>query len=148
MNEVTRKWLLSIGGAILLIVVYVIALKVSDYGGLDTVSSRHANLAAARLDGVIERGWVPELLPAGSNDIWETHDLDTNVGGGGFQFPSNDLEAFKKQVRQLAGIEVTELPGNMTRIKYVDRGSRIELFLTPSPQANVLTGFWSMKPDR
>ena len=97
---------------------------------------------------MIERGWVPELLPAGSNDIWETHDLDTNVGGGGFQFPSNDLEAFKKQVRQLAGTVVTELPGNMTRIKYVDRGSRIELFLTPSPQANVLTGFWSMKPDR
>ena len=146
MNEVTRKWLLSIGGAILLIVGYGIAHKVSDYG--DTVYSRHANLAAARLDGVIERGWIPELLPAGSNDIWETHDLDTNVGGGGFQFPSNDLEAFKKQVHQLAGTVVTELPGNMTRIKYVDRGSRIELFLAPSPQANVLTGFWSMKPDR
>ena len=146
MNEVTRKWLLSIGGAILLIVGYGIAHKVSDYG--DTVYSRHANLAAARLDGVIERGWIPELLPAGSNDIWETHDLDTNVGGGGFQFPSNDLEAFKNQVRQLAGTVVTELPGNMTRIKYVDRGSRIELFLAPSPQANVLTGFWSMKPDR
>ena len=144
MNEVTRKWLLSIGGAILLIVVYGIVLKVSDYG--DTVYSRHANLAAARL--TIQHGWIPELLPAGSNDIWETHDLDTNVGGGGFQFPSNDLEGFKKQVRQLAGIEVTELPGNMTRIKYVDRGSRIELFLAPSPQANVLTGFWSMKPDR
>ncbi len=30
MNEVTRKWLLSIGGAILLIVGYGIALKVSD----------------------------------------------------------------------------------------------------------------------
>ncbi len=148
MNEVTRKWLLSIGGAILLIVVYGIALKVSDYGGLDTASSRHANLAAARLDGVIERGWVPELLPTGSNDIWETHDLDTNVGGGGFQFPSNDLEAFKKQVRQLAGTVVTELPGNMTRIKYVDRGSRIELFLAPSPQKNLMTGVWSMKPDR
>ena len=122
MNEVTRKWLLSIGGAILLIVVYGIALKVSDYGGLDTASSRHANLAAARLDGVIERG--------------------------GFQFPNNDLEAFKKQVRQLAGTVVTELPGNMTRIKYVDRGSRIELFLAPSPQKNLMTGVWSMKPDR
>ncbi len=146
MNEVTRKWLLSIGGAILLIVVYGIALKVSDYG--DTVYSRHANLAAARLDGVIERGWVPELLPAGSNDIWETHDLDTNVGGGGFQFPSNDLEAFKNQARQWAGTIVTELPGNMTRIEYSRDRSRIELFLAPSPQANVLTGVWSMKPDR
>jgi len=96
MNEVTRNRLLGIGGVILFIVVYGIALKVSDYGGLDIVSSRHANLAAARLVGVIERGWVPELLPAGSNDIWETHNLDTNIGGGGFQFPSNDLEACKK----------------------------------------------------
>jgi hypothetical protein len=148
MNEVTQKSLLSIGGAILLIVVYGIALKVSDYGGLDTVSSRHANLAAARLDGVIERGWVPELLPAGSNDIWETHDLDTNVGGGGFQFPSNDLEAFKNQARQWAGTIVTELPGNMLRIEYCRDRSRIELFLAPSPQKNLMTGFWSMKPDR
>jgi len=148
MNEVTRNRLLGIGGVILFIVVYGIALKVSDYGGLDIVSSRHANLAAARLDGVIERGWVPELLPAGSNDIWETHNLDTNIGGGGFQFPSNDLEAFKNQARLLAGTEVTELPGNMTRIEYVDRGSRIELFLAPSPQANAMTGVWSMKPVR
>ena len=148
MNEVTRKRLLSIGGVILFIVVYGIALKVSDYVGLDTVSSRHANLAAARLDGVIERGWVPELLPAGSNDIWETHNLDSNIGGGGFQFPSNDLEAFKKQARQFAGAIVTELPGNMVRIEYSRDRSRIELFLAPSPQANAMTGVWSMKPVR
>jgi hypothetical protein len=148
MNEVTRKRLRSWGGVILFIVVYGIALKVSDYGGLDTVSSRHANLAAARLDGVIARGWVPELLPAGSNDIWETHNLDTNIGGGGFQFPSNDLEAFKKQARQFAGAIVAELPGNMVRIEYSQDGSRIELFLAPTPQANVMTGAWSMKPVR
>ena len=148
MNEVTRKRLLSIGGVILFIVVYGIALKVSDYVGLDTVSSRYANLAAARLDGVIERGWVPELLPADSNDIWETHNLDTNIGGGGFQFPSNDLEAFKNQARQFAGAIVTELPGNMVRIEYSRDRSRIELFLAPSPQANAMTGVWSMKPVR
>jgi hypothetical protein len=148
MNEATRKSLLSIVGVILFIGVYGIALKVSDYGGLDTVSSRHANLAAASLDGVIERGWVPELLPAGSNDIWETHNLDTNTGGGGFQFPSNDLVAFKKQARQFAGAIVTELPGNMVRIEYSQDGSRIELFLAPSPQANTMTGVWSMKPVR
>ena len=148
MNEATRKSLLSIGGVILVIVVYSIALKVSDYGGLDTVSSRHANLAAARLDGVIERGWVPELLPAGSNDIWETHNLDTNTGGGGFQFPTNDLEAFKKQARQFAGAIVAEHPGNMVRIEYSQDLSLFELFLAPSPQANVMTGVWSMKPVR
>ena len=148
MNEATRKSLLSIVGVILFIVVYGIALKVIDYVGLDTVSSRHADLAAARLDGVIERGWVPELLPADSNDIWETHNLDTNTGGGGFQFPSNDLVAFKKQARQFAGAIVTELPGNMVRIEYSQDGSRIELFLAPSPQANTMTGVWSMKPVR
>ena len=148
MNEATRKSLLSIVGVILFIGVYGIALKVIDYVGLDTVSSRHADLAAARLDGVIERGWVPELLPADSNDIWETHNLDTNTGGGGFQFPSNDLVAFKKQARQFAGAIVTELPGNMVRIEYSQDGSRIELFLAPSPQANTMTGVWSMKPVR
>jgi hypothetical protein len=144
MNEATRKSLLSIGGVILFIVVYGIALKVSDFA--DTVSTRHANLAAAHL--TIQHGWIPELLPADSNDIWETHNLDSNIGGGGFQFPTNDLEAFKKQARQLAGTEVTELPGNMVRIEYSRDRSRIELFLAPSPQANVMTGVWSMKPVR
>jgi len=146
MNEATRKSLLSIVGVILFIGVYGIALKVSDYVGLDTVSSRHANLAAAHL--TIQHGWIPELLPADSNDIWETHNLDTNTGGGGFQFPSNDLVAFKKQARQFAGAIVTELPGNMVRIEYSQDGSRIELFLAPSPQANTMTGVWSMKPVR
>jgi hypothetical protein len=144
MNEVTRNRLLGIGGVILFIVVYGIALKVSDFA--DTVSTRHANLAAAHL--TIQHGWIPELLPADSNDIWETHNLDSNIGGGGFQFPSNDLEAFKKQARQFAGAIVAEHPGNMVRIEYSRDRSRIELFLAPSPQANVMTGVWSMKPVR
>jgi hypothetical protein len=144
MNEVTRSRLVGIVGVILFIVVYSIALKVSDFA--DTVSTRHANLAAAHL--TIQHGWIPELLPAGSNDIWETHNLDSNIGGGGFQFPSNDLEAFKNQARQFAGAIVAEHPGNMVRIEYSRDRSRIELFLAPSPQANVMTGVWSMKPDR
>lgn len=56
MNEVMRKRLLSIGSAILLIVVYGIALKVSDYGGTAKVFSHHDNLAVARLSSVIECG--------------------------------------------------------------------------------------------
>jgi hypothetical protein len=148
MNEVTRKRLLSMAGVILLVAVYCIALKVSDYAGTAKVSSHHANLTAARLSGVIERGWMPELLPAGSNDIWETHDLDTNVGGGGFRFPPADLEAFKNQARQLAGVVVTELPGNMLRIEYCRDRSRFELYLIPSPKEDHSVGLWSMKPVR
>jgi hypothetical protein len=97
MNEVTRKLLLTFGGALVLFGVSFIAHKVIGAGGPDTKISHHASLADARQAGVIERGWVPELLPAGSNDITEIHDLDRNTGTGTFRFPSADLEAFNNQ---------------------------------------------------
>jgi hypothetical protein len=56
--------------------------------------------------------------------------------------------AFKKQARQFAGAIVAEHPGNMVRIEYSQDLSLFELFLAPSPQANVMTGVWSMKPVR
>ena len=148
MTNATRKILLTIGGSLLLFGVGFVAHKVIGSGGPDTKISHHANLAEARQSGIIERGWVPELLPAGSTDITEIHDLDTNTGTGTFRFPSADLDAFKAQARQLAGAEVNEV-STITHVVYARDRSRFELVLTPDPQkADAMVGVWGMKPMR
>ena len=150
MTDATRRPLLIIAGSILLLVVGVIARKTlgTAVGLPDTQISHHANLAEARQSGIIERGWVPELLPAGSNDITEIHNLDTNTGTGTFRFPSADLDAFKAQARQLAGAEVKEV-STITYVIYSRDLSRFELVLTPDPQkADAMVGVWGMKPIR
>jgi hypothetical protein len=149
MTNATRKILLTIGGSLLLFGVSTfIARKVIGSGGPDTKISHHANLAEARQSGIIERGWVPELLPAGSTDITEIHDLDANTGTGTFRFPSADLDAFKAQARRFAGADVKEA-STITYVVYSRDRSRFELVLTPDPKtAEAMIGVWGMKPVR
>ena len=148
MNEAMRRPLLIIAGSILLLIGAFMARKAIGSLDRETQLSHYANLPAARQSGIIERGWVPEFLPAGSKDISETHDLDTNTGTGTFRFPSADLDAFKAQARQLAGAEVNEV-STLTHVVYARDRSRFELVLTPDPQkADVMIGVWGMKPTR
>ena len=151
MNKAARGGFMSIGGLILLalgvFIIAFIAFKAIGHANPVLKYSHHDNLAAARKAGVIERGWVPEFLPSASAEIFETHDLDTNVGTGSFIFPSADLDAFKGQARQLAGAKVKE-GSTMTYIVYPWERSRVELFLTPSKEEKVMIGVWKMKPIR
>ena len=152
MNKTTRGGFMSIGGLILLALgVFIIAfIAFKAIGSLDPdiQSSHYANLAAASQSGIIERGWVPELLPTGSTDILETHNLDTNTGTGTFRFPSADLVAFKDQARQQASAEVKEV-STVTYVVYSGDRSRFELVLTPDPKtAEAMIGVWGMKPIR
>jgi len=38
----------------------------------------YADAGAARRDGAVERGWIPEWLPKSAREIHELHDIDTN----------------------------------------------------------------------
>jgi hypothetical protein len=148
MTNAMRRPLLIIAGSILLLIGAFIARKAIGSLDRETQLSHYDNLPAARQSGIIERGWVPELLPAGSKDITEIHNLDTNTGTGTFRFPSADLDAFKAQARQLAGAEVKEV-STLTHVVYARDRSRFELVLTPDPQkADVMIGVWGMKPIR
>jgi hypothetical protein len=148
MTNAMRRPLLIIAGSILLLIGAFMARKAIGSLDRETQLSHYANLPAARQSGIIERGWVPEFLPAGSTDITEIHNLDTNTGTGTFRFPSADLDAFKAQARQLAGAEVKEV-STITYVIYSRDLSRFELVLTPDPQkADAMVGVWGMKPIR
>ena len=59
----------------------------------DVVSSRHQTRADAA--DIVDRGWIPAVLPDSARDIRESHNLDSNVGHGTFVFGATDADAFK-----------------------------------------------------
>jgi hypothetical protein len=50
----------------------------------DEQESHYADVATARQAGLLDRGWIPDILPPDAVDIREVHDLDTNVTWGCF----------------------------------------------------------------
>src|ERR1051326_1973240 len=60
----------------------------------DTKRNHYSTLDGAKVDGAIQRGWIPAILPQSARDIREEHDLDLNVGSGSFEFNTNDLSVF------------------------------------------------------
>ena len=73
---------------------------------LEVVTASYATLDEAHADGAIERGWIPAGLPAGTSEIREAHDLDTNRRWGLFSFPVQEAAA----LRALLGTEIDTSP--------------------------------------
>lgn len=70
---------------------------------LDVVTESYATLDEAVAAGAVERGWVPEGLPASTREIREAHDLDTSRRWGLFNFEQKDANT----VRALLGPELS-----------------------------------------
>lgn len=67
----------------------------------DVLSSSHATRVDAA--DTIGRGWVPAVLPKSATDIRETHNLDSNVGHGSFQFSAADMQSFQAALAPAPG---------------------------------------------
>ena len=59
----------------------------------------YASAAAARANGAVGRGWLPEELPDSAFSISESHNLDTNTGGGSFSFGAADADSFRAKLQ-------------------------------------------------
>lgn len=55
----------------------------------DTLDATYGNLAEARADGAIERGWIPDWVPESATALHEVHTLDTNVSALAFDLPGD-----------------------------------------------------------
>lgn len=82
----------------------LIALLVA-CGNNDVVTESYATLDEATSAQAIERGWVPRGLPAGSREIREAHDLDSNRRWGLLNFPEAEGTAWRGSLG--AEIQVT-----------------------------------------
>jgi hypothetical protein len=60
--------------------------------------SHYPDVAAARRAGALDRGWLPEFLPADATDISEEHNIDTNVTWGCFSI-LGDPAAFRQALQ-------------------------------------------------
>ncbi|MCL6713587.1 hypothetical protein M8R20_42115 [Pseudomonas sp. R2.Fl] len=55
----------------------------------DTLDAAYGNLAEARADGAIDRGWIPAWVPESATALHEVHNLDTNVSALAFDLPGD-----------------------------------------------------------
>jgi hypothetical protein len=87
-----------------------VPLLFTTIGCSDFHESAYPTAEAARHAGVVERGWLPQVLPARATEIRERHNVDTNEIVGSFAFQATDAEALRgleqipqERVRQIAG---------------------------------------------
>jgi hypothetical protein len=94
----TFRWKIPAFRRALLLLLFAISCA-----GIETKTGVYATVAEARAAGAIERGWVPEGLPASVTDLREAH-RGADQQWGLFVFPPADGEA----VRSLVGAEITD----------------------------------------
>ena len=56
--------------------------------GAENIESHYPDAAAARRDGAFDRGWLPAFVPRDATNIWEWHNVSTNVTWSCFSTPS------------------------------------------------------------
>ncbi len=84
----------------------------------ESIRASYDTAASARAaDG--GRGWLPEL-PDSAFAISESHDLDTNTGGGSFSFGASDVDSFraKLQLASPADLQQFRDPNKLQREGY------------------------------
>jgi hypothetical protein len=64
----------------------------------DVVEKHYATKAAARSDGLFEKGWLPEFIPERSTSLQVVNNLDLNYSYGAFHFSPQDWPAFSEHL--------------------------------------------------
>ena len=71
-----------------------------------SMHASYTTAAAARADGGVGRGWLPEELPDSAFSISEFHNLDTNTGGGSFSFAASDADSIRAKLKPASVADV------------------------------------------
>lgn len=65
-----------------------VVLLLSVTGCLDTtLDVSYSSMGDAVADGAVDRGWIPEWIPANARNLREVHDLDNNLSALAFEIP-------------------------------------------------------------
>ena len=64
-------------------------------------------------DTAVARGWIPSFVPKSATNIWEQHDLDTNVGVLRFSAPPCDLALMAASLHQVPGSDFAGIAPRM-----------------------------------
>jgi hypothetical protein len=58
----------------------------------DVQINKYKDIQVVKENQVIQKGWIPAILPDSAYEIVETHDIDTNELFGSFKYKQNDEE--------------------------------------------------------
>jgi hypothetical protein len=95
---VIRRWkAVVVGVAAILLVVSARACTV-----YETPVEEYSSLAEARAAGAIDRGWIPDFLPANATHLREVHRIDSNNRWLAFMAPLPELRAMASQLAPLS----------------------------------------------
>lgn len=78
------------------------------------MDAAYEGMHEVREDNAINRGWIPEHLPATAHSIRERHSGDTNEGWGTFKFREWDPDALALYWRK---VSVAPLPRDLNRFR-------------------------------
>ena len=84
---------------IILLVFLTIYLVLTSYFP-NTEINRYDSLETVQTKKVIEKGWIPKILPASAYDIVETHDVDSHKVFGEFSYKESDEEEFLSKLKE------------------------------------------------
>jgi hypothetical protein len=68
----------------------VLATSAIFLAGCEQVDSHFDTRADLEASTLIEKGWMPDVLPPTARDIEEGHNIDMNNGAGSFEFAAQD----------------------------------------------------------
>src|SRR5688572_19822129 len=63
------------------------------------VKSHYLTVEDARRDGLLERGWLPDVLPPSARDIDVSNNLDINTSTGSFKFNPAEYQLLVSKLR-------------------------------------------------
>jgi hypothetical protein len=92
---------MSAGKILILILLPLVIIACSE-----TQDAFYKNIDEAIKHGAIERGWIPNVLPRSSYEIYEWHDLDTNIVRLKFKFDKKDINELVAQIEEVKPDEI------------------------------------------
>ena len=76
----------------------------------ETPESSYDDMADARKKGGIDRGWIPEWLPASTYAIREVHSIDSNLQLLAFRMAPAQAWPLPNRCQQMAAEDVASMP--------------------------------------
>jgi hypothetical protein len=78
-------------------------------GCSERITAHYPTYDAAKKDGAIQRGWMPELVPTTATEIYEQHDLDNNEVWLRFSLPTENKDKITAEYKKLTNEDIQKI---------------------------------------
>jgi len=97
----------------------------------ETIDTSYKNIDEAMKYGAVEKGWIPNILPRSSYEIYERHNLDTNTVWLRFKFDKRDINELIVQIEEVKQTEIERIEFPRIRVKWWPKNLSKDSFIQP-----------------